>query len=147
MQVFNLLGGLALFLYGMKLLSDGLQKLAGNNLRTILEKAASNRVSAAISGALVTGIIQSSSATTVITVGFVSAGLLTLFQAVGIIFGANIGTTSLHGLLVFLVLSLIFPYLPCPLLPSVFLPSAPKNGYGYAEAGKHYWGLAFCSLA
>ena len=93
MQVFNLLGGLALFLYGMKLLSAGLQKLAGNNLRTILEKAASNRVSAAISGALVTGIIQSSSATTVITVGFVSAGLLTLFQAVGIIFGANIGTT------------------------------------------------------
>lgn len=92
-QIFNLLGGLALFLYGMKAMSDGLQKLAGSRLRQLLHKATSNRFSATICGALITGVIQSSSATTVMVVGFASAGLLNLYQSLGVIFGANIGTT------------------------------------------------------
>jgi len=93
LQLVNVLGGLAVFLFGMKLMSDGLQKLAGDKLRKLLRLATSNRISATVCGALVTGIIQSSSATTIMTVGFVSAGLLTLTQALGVIFGANIGTT------------------------------------------------------
>ena len=89
----NLLGGLAIFLYGMKLMSDGLQKMAGVKMRQMLSIATTNRFAATFSGMLVTSIIQSSSATTVMVVGFTSAGLLTLYQALGVIFGANIGTT------------------------------------------------------
>lgn len=89
----NLLGGLAVFLFGMKIMSDGLQKMAGVKMRQLLSKATSNRFAATFSGMLVTSIIQSSSATTVMVVGFTSAGLLTLYQALGVIFGANIGTT------------------------------------------------------
>lgn len=91
--VLNLLGGLAVFLFGMNLLSDGLQKMAGVRLRALLAAATTNRFTATLSGLLVTAIIQSSSATTVMVVGFTSAGLLTLTQALGVIFGANIGTT------------------------------------------------------
>lgn len=90
---FNLLGGLAIFLFGMKIMSDGLQKMAGVKMRQWLAKATTNRLSATLSGMLVTSVIQSSSATTVMVVGFTSAGLLTLYQALGVIFGANIGTT------------------------------------------------------
>lgn len=89
----NLLGGLAIFLFGMKIMSDGLQKMAGVKMRQWLAAATTNRLSATLSGMFVTGIIQSSSATTVMVVGFTSAGLLTLYQALGVIFGANIGTT------------------------------------------------------
>ncbi|MGN1057803.1 MAG: Na/Pi cotransporter family protein, partial [Candidatus Avelusimicrobium sp.] len=89
----NLFGGLAIFLFGMKLMSDGLQKASGEKLRQLLSVATANRLAATLCGALVTGIIQSSSATTVMVVGFTSAGLLTLYQALGVIFGANIGTT------------------------------------------------------
>lgn len=89
----NLLGGLAVFLFGMKIMSDGLQKMAGVKMRQLLAAATTNRVAAMFSGMLVTSIIQSSSATTVMVVGFTSAGLLTLYQALGVIFGANIGTT------------------------------------------------------
>ena len=91
--IFNLLGGLAVFLFGMKLMSDGLQKMAGVKLRSLLSAATTNRFTATLSGLLMTAIIQSSSATTVMVVGFTSAGLLTLYQALGVIFGANIGTT------------------------------------------------------
>ena len=90
---FNLLGGLAIFLFGMKIMSDGLQKMAGVKMRQWLATATTNRFSATLSGMLVTAVIQSSSATTVMVVGFTSAGLLTLYQALGVIFGANIGTT------------------------------------------------------
>lgn len=89
----NLLGGLAVFLFGMKIMSDGLQKMAGVKMRQMLSIATTNRVAATFSGMLVTSIIQSSSATTVMVVGFASAGLLNLYQALGVIFGANIGTT------------------------------------------------------
>ncbi len=90
----NLLGALGVFLYGLKVMSEGLQKLAGTRLREILASATNNRFSATLSGFLVTCAVQSSSATTVMVVGFCSAGLLTLTQSLGVIFGANIGTTT-----------------------------------------------------
>lgn len=89
----NLLGGLAIFLFGMKIMSDGLQKASGERMRQLLGIATANRFAATACGTLVTSIIQSSSATTVMVVGFASAGLLTLHQSLGVIFGANIGTT------------------------------------------------------
>ena len=89
----EVLGGLGLFLFGMKLMGDGLENVAGDKLKNILEKVTSNRIMAVIIGALVTAIIQSSSATTVMAVSFVSAGLMNLMQATGVIMGANIGTT------------------------------------------------------
>ncbi len=88
-----LLGALGLLIYGMRMMSDALQKLSGPHLRNILAKMTTNRVTGMLTGALVTCAVQSSSATTVMTVSFVSAGLLTLAQAISIIMGANIGTT------------------------------------------------------
>jgi len=92
-MVISLFGGLGLFLYGMKLMGDGLEIAAGSRLKFILEKVTANPLRAVFVGAIVTAIIQSSSATTVMVVGFVNSGLLTLVQATGIIMGANIGTT------------------------------------------------------
>ena len=89
----GLLGGLALFLYGMKMMSNGLEVTAGNKIKNILEKMTSNRFIGVLMGALVTAIIQSSSATTVMVVGFVNIGMMNLNQAIWIIMGANIGTT------------------------------------------------------
>ena len=88
-----MLGGLALFLYGMLLLSQGLEKLSGGRLEQILERLTSNPFKAVFLGGCVTALIQSSSATTVMVVGFVNSGIMKLSQAVGIIMGANIGTT------------------------------------------------------
>lgn len=90
---FKLLGSLALFLYGMKIMSEGLQKFAGDRLRSILTAMTTNRVTGVLTGVLITALIQSSSATTVMVVSFVNAGLLTLSQSIGVIMGANIGTT------------------------------------------------------
>ena len=90
----GILGGLALFLYGMKVMSDGLQKVAGDKMRTVLSAMTTNRLAGVGTGFLVTSVIQSSSATTVMLVGFVNAGLLTLNQSIGVIMGANIGTTA-----------------------------------------------------
>jgi len=93
MIIFKLLGALGLLIYGMRMMSDALQKMAGPQLRHILEKMTTNRLTGMLTGAFVTCAVQSSSATTVMTVSFVSAGLLTLAQAISIIMGANIGTT------------------------------------------------------
>lgn len=92
-NVMGLLGGLALFLYGMQMMSTGLEAAAGNKMKTILEKLTANRFVGVLVGALITAIIQSSSATTVMVVGFVNSGMMTLNQAIWIIMGANIGTT------------------------------------------------------
>ena len=89
----KLLGSLALFLYGMKIMSEGLQKFAGDRLRRILTAMTTNRVTGVLTGVLITALIQSSSATTVMVVSFVNAGLLSLTQSIGVIMGANIGTT------------------------------------------------------
>lgn len=93
MMAIWLLGGLGLFLYGMHMMADGLESAAGNKLKFILEKVTENPFSAVLVGAVVTALIQSSSATTVMVVGFVNSGILNLIQATGIIMGANIGTT------------------------------------------------------
>ena len=93
MIIMKLMGGLGLFIYGMKLMGDGLENAAGDGLKKILEKVTSNPIKAVLVGAIVTAVIQSSSATTVMVVGFVNAGLMNLTQATGIIMGANIGTT------------------------------------------------------
>ena len=89
----RLIGSLGLFLYGMKIMSEGLQKFAGDSLRRILTAMTTNRVTGVLTGFLITALIQSSSATTVMVVSFVNAGLLTLTQSIGVIMGANIGTT------------------------------------------------------
>lgn len=92
-DLLRLLGSLALFLYGMKIMSEGLQKFAGDSLRKILTAMTTNRITGVLTGMLITALIQSSSATTVMVVSFVNAGLLTLTQSIGVIMGANIGTT------------------------------------------------------
>ncbi|MEE1154952.1 MAG: Na/Pi symporter, partial [Acutalibacteraceae bacterium] len=91
--VLNLFGGLAMFLYGMNTMGDGLEKMAGSKLEKMLEKITNNTFKGFFVGLLVTAVIQSSSATTVMVVGFVNSGIMKLNQAVGIIMGANIGTT------------------------------------------------------
>ena len=92
-NILSMLGGLALFLYGMQMMSTGLEAAAGNKMKLILEKITANRFVGVLVGAFITAIIQSSSATTVMVVGFVNSGMMTLKQAVWIIMGANIGTT------------------------------------------------------
>lgn len=104
----GLLGGLALFLYGMQMMSNGLEAAAGNRMKQILEKLTANRVLGVLVGAAITAVIQSSSATTVMTVGFVNSGMMTLQQAVWIIMGANIGTT-ITGQLIALDVGVIAP--------------------------------------
>ncbi|MCC8168002.1 MAG: Na/Pi cotransporter family protein [Clostridiales bacterium] len=99
--IFGLLGGLAVFIYGMNLMSECLQKAAGEKMKSILSLLTRNRVMGVIAGALVTAVLQSSSATTVMAIGFVSAGLMTLPQAISIIFGANIGTTMTAQIIAF----------------------------------------------
>ena len=92
-DVLTMLGGLALFLYGMNTMGEGLTKISGGRLERILERLTSNPIKAVLLGAFVTAVIQSSSATTVMVVGFVNSGIMKLSQAIGIIMGANVGTT------------------------------------------------------
>lgn len=107
--IFGLAGGLALFLFGMNSMSDALQKTAGEKMKQILGYLTKNPLIGALAGALVTAVLQSSSATTVMVIGFVSAGLMTLPQAVSVIFGANIGTTMTAQLLAFKISDYIYP--------------------------------------
>ncbi|MFQ7753018.1 MAG: Na/Pi cotransporter family protein [Acutalibacteraceae bacterium] len=109
-DVLGLLGGLALFLYGMQMMSAGLEAAAGNRMKRILERLTSNRILGVLVGAGITAVIQSSSATTVMVVGFVNSGMMTLQQAVWIIMGANIGTT-VTGLLIALDVGAMAPLL------------------------------------
>ena len=108
-MIFGLAGGLALFLYGMNSMSDGLQKVAGDRMKKVLGFLTRNPVLGALAGALVTAVLQSSSATTVMVIGFVSAGLMTLPQAISVIFGANIGTTMTAQLMAFKISNYIYP--------------------------------------
>ncbi len=107
--VFGLLGGLAIFLYGMNMMSDALQKAAGDKMKRILSFLTKNPVMGVLAGALVTAVLQSSSATTVMIIGFVSAGLISMPQAISVIFGANIGTTMTAQLLAFKISDYIYP--------------------------------------
>ena len=115
-QILTLLGALGLFLYGMTLMSEGLQKVAGNRLRSILSAMTANSFTRVLTGTLITAIIQSSSATTVMIVSFVNAGLLSLTQAVGVIMGANIGTTVTSWLISLLGFTADISMLSIPLV-------------------------------
>lgn len=109
--LFGLLGGLAIFIYGMNLMSDGLQKVAGDKMRSILGILTKNIFFGVIAGAVTTVVLQSSSATTVMVIGFVSAGLMNLPQAISVILGANIGTTMTAQLIAFKLTDYIWPIL------------------------------------
>ncbi len=122
---FSLLGGLALFLYGMQMMSNGLEAAAGNKMKQILEKLTANRFLGVLVGAGITAVIQSSSATTVMVVGFVNSGMMTLRQAVWIIMGANIGTT-ITGQLIALDVGLLAPLFAFVGVAIVVFIKAPK---------------------
>jgi phosphate:Na+ symporter len=146
-MVLTLLGGVGVFLVGMTLLTDGLKVAAGGALRGILARFTRNRFSAVGSGALVTALVQSSSATTLATIGFVSAGLLTFPQAVGVIFGANVGTTSTGWLVSGVgfktdVSAIAFPFIGVGAL-LMLLTSGSRAAVGTALAG---FGLIFVGI-
>ncbi len=107
--LFGVIGGLGLFLFGMKIMSEGLQKVAGDRMRKILAALTNNRIVGTLVGLAVTAIIQSSSATTVMVVGFVNAGLMSLVQAIGVVLGANIGTTVTAQLIAFKITKYALP--------------------------------------
>ncbi|MDX2494856.1 MAG: Na/Pi cotransporter family protein [Desulfuromusa sp.] len=107
--IFGFLGGLGMFLFGMKIMSEGLQKIAGGKMRKILAALTNNRLIGALVGIAVTALIQSSSATTVMVVGFVNAGLLSLVQSIGVVLGANIGTTITAQLIAFNITQYALP--------------------------------------
>ena len=127
LQIFTLLGALGMFLYGMNLMSSGLQKAAGDKLRGFLSAMTSNPFKGVLTGLGITSIIQSSSATTVMVVSFVNAGLLTLTQAIGVIMGANIGTTVTAWMVAFLGFKADISILAIPLMLFGFLFSNSKK--------------------
>ena len=157
MTIFNvltLIGGLAMFLYGMNVMGNGLEKLAGGKLEKIFERLTSNPIKAMLLGLSVTAVIQSSSATTVMLVGFVNAGIMKLHSAIGVIMGANIGTTvtawilSLSGLNGdSFIINMLKPSSFSPILAIIGVamltfsqwdPANPKNKYeGTAEQWEH----------
>lgn len=127
-NIMGLLGGLALFLYGMQMMSQGLENAAGNKMQQILEKLTANRFLGVLVGALITAVIQSSSATTVMVVGFVNAGMMTLNQAVWIIMGANIGTT-ITGQLIALDAGAVAPIIAFIGVVLIIFSKKEKIGY------------------
>lgn len=134
-DILSLLGGLALFLYGMQMMSTGLENAAGNRMKQILEKLTSNRFLGVAVGAGITAVIQSSSATTVMAVGFVNSGMMTLRQAVWIIMGANIGTT-ITGQLIALDVGVFAPLLAfIGVVLIVFVKRVMFHHYGHIIAG------------
>ncbi|MFY9568101.1 MAG: Na/Pi symporter, partial [Acetivibrionales bacterium] len=143
-MIFMLLGGLGMFLYGMKMMSDGLEKVAGDRMRRVLEVLTTNRFAAVGVGAGVTALVQSSSATTVMIVGFVNAGLMSLLQAAGIIMGANIGTTITAQLIAF-KLSDVAPFiLFAGMLMTVFVKKKKIARIGEIVLG---FGILFVGLS
>lgn len=145
----SLLGGLALFLYGMQMMSNGLEAAAGDRMKEILEKLTSNRILGVLVGAGITAVIQSSSATTVMVVGFVNAGMMSLQQAVWIIMGANIGTT-ITGQLIALDIGAIAPliaFIGVAMVVFVKKPMAHHVGTIFAGLGVLFIGMEMMSNA
>ena len=142
-NILGLLGGLALFLYGMQMMSSGLESAAGNKMKEILERLTSNRFLGVIVGAAITAVIQSSSATTVMVVGFVNAGMMSLNQAVWIIMGANIGTTITGQLIALDVgaIAPIFAFLGVALIMFVKKPKIQYVGEIIAGLGVLFIGM------
>lgn len=145
----SLLGGLALFLYGMQMMSNGLEAAAGDRMKEILEKLTSNRILGVLVGAGITAVIQSSSATTVMVVGFVNAGMMSLQQAVWIIMGANIGTT-ITGQLIALDIGAIAPliaFIGVAMVVFIKKPMAHHVGTIFAGLGVLFIGMEMMSNA
>ncbi|MBQ8673240.1 MAG: Na/Pi cotransporter family protein [Bacteroides sp.] len=138
----KLLGSLALFLYGMKIMSEGLQKFAGDRLRRILTAMTTNRVTGVLTGMLITALVQSSSATTVMVVSFVNAGLLTLAQSIGVIMGANIGTTVTAWIISALGFKVDIAAFALPLL-FVGLPLLFSQKSNRKSVGEFIFGFSF----
>ena len=141
--VFGLLGGLAVFLFGMNMMSEGLQKVAGEKMRYVLSLLTKNAVMGVLAGAITTAVLQSSSATTVMAIGFVSAGLLKLPQAISIIFGANIGTTMTAQLIAFKISDYIWPIIFIGFLIYFF---AKKENIKYIGETVFAFGLLFLGI-
>ena len=142
-NILSLLGGLALFLYGMQMMSDGLEAAAGDRMKQILEKLTSNRILGVLVGAGITAIIQSSSATTVMVVGFVNSGMMTLQQAVWIIMGANIGTTITGHLIALDVGALAPLFAFCGVVLIIFMKKPAVHHYGLILSG---FGVLFIGM-
>lgn len=146
-QISNLVGGLGVFLFGMKLMSESLQHAAGDRLKSLLSKMTSNKFSSVLSGLAITATIQSSSATTVMVVGFVNAGLLTLTQAIGVVMGANIGTTITAWLVALLGFKVKISLFALPMISVgvalLFARRDKLNSWGNALIG---FGLLFLGL-
>jgi len=142
--LFQTLGGLGLFIFGMRLMSDGLKKVAGKRLRSILSAVSSNRILACITGTVITSMIQSSSATTVMLVGFVDAGLMTLTQAAGVVLGANIGTTVTAQLIAFRISRYALPVIALGVLLRFFFATRKWQQWGEVALG---FGVLFFGLA
>ncbi|MBU2549846.1 MAG: Na/Pi cotransporter family protein [Proteobacteria bacterium] len=141
--IFNTIGGLGLFIFGMRMMSESLQYVAGDRLRKILETVSSNRIVACITGAVVTALIQSSSATTVMLVGFVNAGLMTMAQAVGVALGANVGTTMTAQLIAFKVTDAALPAIALGVGMRLFAKRQRMRNYGGVLLG---FGLLFYGM-
>ncbi len=143
----KLIGSLGVFLYGMKLMSEALQKVAGERMRHILSAMTSNRVKGVITGILITAIIQSSSATTVMVVSFVNAGLLSLIESIGVIMGANVGTTVTAWLISILGFKVSMAEISLPMiglcLPLLFSNKRSRKNWGELIIG---FGLLFIGL-
>ncbi|MCD7722030.1 MAG: Na/Pi cotransporter family protein [Prevotellaceae bacterium] len=152
-NLLSLIGSLALFLYGMKIMSEGLEKFAGQRLRSILSAMTKNRVMGVVTGAVVTALIQSSSATTVMAVSFVNAGLMTLAQSIGVIMGANIGTTVTAWIISAIGFKVNIAAFTIPLLaiglPLIFSSSSKRKSLGEFVFGFSFlfMGLNFLSSA
>ena len=146
-MIFGTVGGLGLFLFGMGLMSDGLKKVAGQKLKSLLESLTKHRIIAVLVGMLTTALIQSSSATTVMTVGFVNAGLLTLKQALSVVLGANIGTTITAGLVsvlaVFKITDFALPIVGVGFLISILGKTQKTRSIGQVMIG---FGILFLGI-
>ena len=142
--IFGLLGGLGLFLFGMKIMSEGLQKIAGSRIRKILAALTDNRIVGTLVGIAVTAIVQSSSATTVMVVGFVNAGLMSLVQSIGIVLGANIGTTITAQLIAFKITQYALPAIGIGAGFKLFSKNQKYSYYGEILLG---FGLLFFGLS
>jgi phosphate:Na+ symporter len=140
----NLLGGLALFLYGMQKMTDGLKAAAGKQMNILLARLTRSPLTGAITGAIVTAVIQSSSVTTVLVVGFVSAGLMTLAQSIGVIFGANVGTTFTAQIVAFNTTALALPLITVGFAITFIWKSGVARHYGAMLLGL---GLIFYGMA
>ena len=143
LMIVTLLGGLAIFIFGMKLMSEGLQRVAGEKLKWILRLFTKNRFIAMFVGMTVTALIQSSSACTVMTVGFVNAGLITLKQAVGVVLGANVGTTVTGQIISFRLTDLALPAVTAGLILTMVIRNRTQRYWGQAIIG---FGLLFLGM-